>query len=214
MARTREYDDDTVLEQAATLFWSRGYGEVSVQELEAATGLGRGSLYNAFGDKEGLFIAAIDRYAERFGAAPFRHLANPDVRLGIQRLLEAIVGRMADPANPRGCLLTNTSLAFGTGSERIDAHVGAKIAGMEVQLEQAIARARQEGQIPASADPKQLARFYSGVAQSLGVMHKAFGDVDALRDIVAVAMRAWPAAAPASKRGGSKKTQRKPARRR
>jgi TetR/AcrR family transcriptional repressor of nem operon len=214
MARTREYDDDTVLEKAAALFWRRGYAVVSIQELEAATGLGRGSLYNAFGDKEGLFIAAIDRYAERFGAAPFRHLANPDVRLGIQRLLEAIVARMADPANPRGCLLTNTSLAFGTGLDRIDSHVGEKIAAMETLLEQAIARAREDGQIPAGADPKPLARFYSGVAQSLGVMHKAFGDVGALRDIVAVAMRAWPAAEPAPKRADPAKARRRPARRR
>ncbi|GAB2176036.1 TetR/AcrR family transcriptional regulator [Dongia sp. agr-C8] len=199
MARPKEFDAEKVLASAADVFWRRGYDVVSIQELEAATGLGRGSLYNAFGDKEGLFIAALDRYVERHGAAPFRHLSNPDVRLGIQRLLEAIIARMGDPANPRGCLLTNTSLAFGTGSDRIDVHVAEKIRTMEALLEQAIARARQEGQIPASASPKQLARFYSAVTQSLGVMHKALGDVAALRDIATVAMRAWPAEARGSR---------------
>jgi TetR/AcrR family transcriptional repressor of nem operon len=213
MARTREYDGETVLAKAGELFWRQGYEVVSIQDLEAATGLGRGSLYNAFGDKEGLFIAALDHYVERYGAAPFRHLAGADVRQGIRRLLEAIIARMGDPANPRGCLLTNTSLAFGTGSNRIDAHVAGKIETMEVLIEQAIARARSEGQIPASASPKQLARFYSAVAQSLGVMHKAFGDVAKLRDIVAVAMRAWPAEAPQSQRAGSAKSKRNPARR-
>jgi hypothetical protein len=123
-------------------------------------------------------------------------------------MLEAIVARMSDPANPRGCLLTNTSLAFGTGSSRIDAHVAEKIAAMESLLEQAIARARAEGQIPAGSDPRQLARFYGAVAQSLGVMHKATGDVGVLKDIVAVAMRAWPAAATPPRRAGTAKSKR------
>ena len=205
MARPKEFDAEKVLATAADVFWRRGYEVVSIQDLEAATGLGRGSLYNAFGDKEGLFIAALDRYIERHGAAPFRHLSNPDVRQGIQRLLEAIIARMSDPANPRGCLLTNTSLAFGTGSDRIDAHVAEKIATMEALFAQAIARARQEGQIPASANPTQLARFYSAVAQSLGVMHKALGDIAMLRDIVAVAMRAWPDGSPTGRRSRTAK---------
>lgn len=212
MARTREFDHDAVLERASELFWRLGYDVVSVQDLESATGLGRGSLYNAFGDKEGLFIAAIDRYAEKHGTAPFRHLAEPDVADGIRKMLEAIVKRMSNPGNPRGCLLTNTSLAFGTGSDRIDTHVGAKIKEMEVLLQQAIVRARDDGQIPRSVDTRQLARFYSAVAQSLGVMHKAFGDAAALRDIVTVAMRSWPGRDGSSRRSASKPRTRKPER--
>ena len=193
MARPKEFDDEKVLAKAAEVFWRRGYEVVSILDLEAATGLGRGSLYNAFGDKEGLFIAALDRYLDKYGAPPFRHLVEADVGKGIRLMLEAIVARMSDPANPRGCLLTNSSLAFGTGSKRIDAYVAGKIRAMEETLEDAITRARREGQIPASADPGQLARFYAAVAQSLGVMHRANGDAAALRDIVAVAMRSWPA---------------------
>ena len=209
MARAREFDDDAVLDRASELFWRLGYDVVSVQDLETATGLGRGSLYNAFGDKEGLFIAALDHYADKFGAAPLRHLAEPDVAVGIRKMLDAIVKRMSNPVNPRGCLLTNTSLAFGTGSDRIDALVGAKIKAMEMLLEQAIARARHDGQIPASADARQLARFYNAVAQSLGVMHKAFGDAAALRDIVTVAMRSWPGRDDTSRRGATRPRTRK-----
>jgi len=193
MARPKEFDDQKVLARAGEVFWRQGYDVVSVQDLEAATGLGRGSLYNAFGDKEGLFIAALDRYLETYGEVPFRHLAERDVGKGIRLMLEAIIARMADPANPRGCLLTNSSLALGSGSSRIDAHVAAKVAGMEAALEEAIARARRDGQIPASANPKQLARFYAAVAQSLGVMHRAHGDAAALRDIATAALRVWPA---------------------
>ena len=56
MARTKAFDDDWVLEQAMRAFWAGGYAATSVQDLEHATGLGRGSLYNAFGDKEQLLV--------------------------------------------------------------------------------------------------------------------------------------------------------------
>ncbi len=219
MGRAKEFEGNDVLDRAGALFWRLGYDVVSVQELESATGLGRGSLYNAFGDKEGLFIAALDRYVDKYGSAPFRHLKGRDVGRGIRLMLDAIIERMSNPANPRGCLLTNSSLAFGTGSSRIDSHIAGKVKAMETLLEEAIGRARDDGQIPPDADPRQLARFYSAVVQSLGVMHKALGDAAALRDIATVAMRSWPGrpamrsatfqhAAPSGSRHGARKPGR------
>jgi TetR/AcrR family transcriptional repressor of nem operon len=192
MGRTREFENDVVLDRAGELFWRLGYDVVSVQQLESATGLGRGSLYNAFGDKEGLFLAALDRYVAKHGAASFRHLRGRDVGRGIRRMLDAIIARMSDPSLPRGCLLVNASLAFGAGSRRIDAAVAERVKAMETVLRKAIARARDDGQIPADADPQQLARFYCAVVHSLGVAHRAMGDAAALRDVAAVAMRGWP----------------------
>jgi TetR/AcrR family transcriptional repressor of nem operon len=192
MGRTREFDSDTVLDQASRLFWRLGYDAVTIQDLEVATGLGRGSLYNAFGDKEGLFLAAIDSYVANYGSAPFGHLNCPDVAEGIFRMFEAIIARMSDPDNPRGCLLTNTSLAAVGSSSRIEAKVAESIGAMEARLEEAIARARRDRQIPEDTDPKPLARFYCAVVQSLGVEHKVFGDRAALNDIVAIAMQTWP----------------------
>ena len=214
MGRTREFEDEAVLDRASELFWRRGYEVVTIQDLESATGLGRGSLYNAFGDKEGLFLAALDRYLAKFGSTPLRHLAERDVAKGIRLMFGAIIERMSNPANPRGCLLTNTSLAFGTGSSQIDNYVAGKIKAMELLLEEAIARARDEGQIPADTDPKSLARFYCAVAQSLGVMHRALGDPAALRTIVSVAMRSWPGEHPRTGGATAPAGARKPRRRR
>ena len=192
MGRAREFDHETVLDRAGELFWRLGYDVVTVQDLEASTGIGRGSLYNAFSDKEGLFLAVLDRYVEKYGSVPFRHLKDHDVANGVRSMLEAIIERMSDPANPRGCLLTNTSLSLGTGSNHIDAKVTEKIRTIEGLLEEAIVRARAAGQIPDDTDPRQLARFYCSVVQSLGVTHKTFGDTDMLNDIVVIAMRSWP----------------------
>jgi TetR/AcrR family transcriptional regulator, transcriptional repressor for nem operon len=192
MGRVVEFDRTDVLDRAAALFWRLGYEVVSVQDIESATGIGRGSLYNAFRDKETLFLEALDRYVELHGGAALAALEARRVESGIRKMFEIIIDRMANPANPRGCLLTNTSLAFGTGSVRIDQVLSERIKAMESGLEEAILRARQDRQIAADADPRSLARFYNAVAQSLGVIHKATGDVQRLRDIVTVAMQAWP----------------------
>src|SRR5262249_24553422 len=147
----------------------------------------------------GLFLAALDRYVAKHGEAPFRHLRGRDVGRGIRRMLDAIIARMSDKSLPRGCLLVNASLAFGARSRRIDAAVAEKVTAMESALETAIARARDDGQIPADTDPKQLARFYCAVVHSLGVTHRAMGSVAALRDVAAVAMRGWPGPIPAQR---------------
>ena len=191
MAGVKRFDQDVVLDQAARTFWRQGYDATSIQDLEAATGLGRGSIYNAFGDKQGLFLAVLARYGETFGAPPLRHLDDADVGRGLRLMLEAIAARMDDPEKPRGCLMTNSCLAGG-GSSPVDAQVALSVRAIEAALEAAFARARAEGQIPPTAEPRRLARFYCAVMQSLGVMHKALGDRETLNDVIEVAMRVWP----------------------
>jgi TetR/AcrR family transcriptional repressor of nem operon len=191
MARVKEFDVDLVLDRAADAFWRLGYDATSIQDLEDATGLGRGSLYNAFGDKEGLFLAALDRYSTKYGALPLRHLEDRDVARGIRSMLEDILARMRNSKNPQGCLLTNACLQ-GRGSPEIANKVAASMKVMEDRLERAITRARETGQIRADVEPRQLARFYSAIAQSLSVAHKAFGDTRRLQDIIEIAMRSWP----------------------
>ena len=62
MARPRTFDESDVVAAARDEFWSRGYAATSVDDLTAATGLGKGSLYGAFGDKHSLYLRALDDY--------------------------------------------------------------------------------------------------------------------------------------------------------
>lgn len=191
MAGVIRFDREAALDRAVEAFWRKGYDATSVQDLKAATGLGRGSLYNAFGDKEALFGAALERYAATVGATTLRQLRNEDVKAGVQGMLEAIVARMTSGAAPPGCLIATACLGAGEGRPASD-FVAAVVRGVAAALEAALARARDGGQIPSDADPQALARFYCAVAQGLGLMHKARADRETLQDVVAVAMRAWP----------------------
>ncbi len=191
MAGIRRFDCDDILDKAARVFWRDGYDGASIQALEAETGLGRGSLYNAFGDKAALFLSVLDRYAATEGAAPLVHLSQPDARAGLEAMLRAMAQQMNKPGRPRGCLLTNTCL--GTpGEPAVKARVAQHLARLQEVLEAHVQRAASTCQIAPATDPVALARFYAAVARGLGASHRGGADLAALEDVIDVAMRAWP----------------------
>jgi TetR/AcrR family transcriptional repressor of nem operon len=199
VSRPKEFETDDILDRAGELFWAFGYQSTSIPELEAATGIGRGSLYNAFGDKEGLYLAALARYHVKYGAPPMAHLTDDDVGDGIRNMLEAVIERMGRSDVPNGCLHTSSCIENDGRSTRIASAVATNLDSLESHLQAAIERAIRLRQVPRGTNAERLARFFAAVTQSLGVIHRASSDVTRLHDIVDAAMDVWPAAPP--KRG-------------
>lgn len=113
MGRARAFDNDTVLLAAANVFRQRGYKDVSIAELEKATGLVSGSIYNAFGDKAGLFKAALHQYVQGFVRQRLERFAGADAKLeDLERLFLTVL----EPplADGHGCLVTNSIIEFGS----------------------------------------------------------------------------------------------------
>src|ERR1700754_2125583 len=106
MARPRKFDETEVVAAARDEFWTRGSAGTSLDDLTAATGLGRGSLYGAFGDKHELFLRALDDYCGNVSAR-----VHADLRDGQGSAYERLVGHIRAMANPsaaqarRGCLM-------------------------------------------------------------------------------------------------------------
>jgi len=192
MVGTKQFDHDAVVERAMMLFWRKGYSGTSIHDLEKATRLRRGSLYNAFGDKQGLFVAALKRYETTVGQERIRQLSNPDPYRAIEGFLDTLVTQMSEPSRPRGCLHTNTSLEFPNAPDEVLRIIAERTAGIEGAIYLVLRRAQAEGVLDPPADARALARFYLGVAKGIGVLHKVFGDASALHDVVKVAMRKWP----------------------
>src|SRR5499427_7086336 len=174
-----------------------------LQDLEKATRLRRGSLYNAFGDKQGLFVATLKRYETTVSQERVKQLSNPDPYRAIEGFLETLVTQMSEPSRPRGCLHTNTSLEFPNAPDEVLRIIAERTAGIEGAIYVALRRGQAEGILDPAADARAVARFYLSIAKGITVLHKVSGDALALRDIVKIAMSKWPY--PERKRAGAGK---------
>ena len=192
MAGTKQFDHGMVVDRAMMLFWRKGYGGTSIQDLEKATRLHRGSLYNAFGDKQGMFVAALERYGATVTEERIKRLSNSDPRKAIEGFFDILITQLSEPSRPRGCLHTNTSLEFPHAPDTVLRIIAERTAGIEGAIYAALRRAQAAGMLDPAADARALARFYLGVAKGITVLHKVSGDTSTLRDIVKVAMSKWP----------------------
>src|SRR5207302_2019411 len=106
--RPRSFDTATVLDRALEVFWKHGFQSASLLELTEATGLSKPSLYAAFGDKESLYLKALDRYVSTRIA---QHAAILDTeqngRRAVEEFLRSIANMLSDPTLPGGCFIIN-----------------------------------------------------------------------------------------------------------
>ncbi|WP_315744314.1 MULTISPECIES: TetR/AcrR family transcriptional regulator [unclassified Bradyrhizobium] len=190
VGRPRTFDCDVALDHAMEVFWRHGYEGATIAQLTEAMGINPPSLYAAFGSKEGLLKAALDRYTERRAAWMEEVLSAPTAREVAERMLMGVAEKQTDPANPPGCLLVQGGIACGTGSASVPFELAARRAQNEEQLRVRFARAKEEGDLKSSADPAALARYVSAVSVGMGVMASSGADREALAQVAAVAIKA------------------------
>ncbi|MEV4603192.1 TetR/AcrR family transcriptional regulator [Amycolatopsis sp. NPDC049253] len=143
MGRVRQFDPDVAVEQAMQVFWRQGYAATTPQDLVDALGIGKGSLYHAFGSKHGVFERALRRYRDRQAQRLVDALGEPGpVKERLRRALRELVEMdLADP-DRRGCLAVNTAAELGGG----DAAAAGSVAWMFDHDEEAFRSVVEEGQ--------------------------------------------------------------------
>ncbi len=191
MGRPREFDMGKALDEAMEVFWRHGYEGATIAELTGAMGINPPSLYAAFGSKEGLLKAALERYSQKRKECMADVLEAPTAREVVERLLLKLADLQTDPANPPGCLLVAGGLACGAGSENIPFELAAHRAQSEDELRKRFIRAREEGDLAEDSDPAALARYLSAVIAGLGVLASAGATRAQLREVAMVAVKAF-----------------------
>ncbi|MEU5696099.1 TetR/AcrR family transcriptional regulator [Actinosynnema sp. NPDC020468] len=184
MGRPREFDDAAVVDAAMDLFWSKGYETTSTEDLCAHTGLGRGSLYNAYGSKRGLYERVLLRYAELGFAEQEALLDRPGpVKERLRALLMAAVEcDLGDPRR-RGCLAVNAAVDVGGKDDVVAHHVRQQFDRLEAAVCRLVAAGQRLGELVAG-DPLVAARSLLGTLYGLRVLGKVTRDRQALVDVV------------------------------
>jgi AcrR family transcriptional regulator len=171
MARPRSFDPDQALDLARDVFWQKGFQSTSLDDITAATGLNKPSLYAAFGDKNALFLKVLDRYHARIVANAERVLnEGPSARDAIERWLKSFVPFCSGPKGSRGCLSVNAA-ADGAADQN---DIRKRIERFNRKLEQLLSsRLRADrAQFSDAFDPDAAAHAIMAIYVGLMVMAK------------------------------------------
>lgn len=190
--RPRSFCTDTVLDRALTVFWRHGYEGASITDLTAAMGINTPSLYAAFGSKEGLFRAVLERYDARRKIFMDEVLAATNAKTVARLFLEGVAKFAADTSgrNPPGCFSVQSGLSC-TDRDIPDALAKYR-ADKERMLCGRFERARKEGDLPKRADPAALARYLMTVANGMCVQASTGSSTKDLLATAEFALAAWP----------------------
>ena len=158
MGRPRAFDRDKALDQALHLFWEKGYEGTSIADLTGAMGINPPSLYAAFGNKEALFRAALDRYENFRDQIMEEAFAAPTAREAMTRLLEGTADRLSDKDKPKGCLMVQGALSCGEAADPIRQELISRRVECQDKLCKRLERALVEGDLPAGSPGVRNAR--------------------------------------------------------
>lgn len=189
--RPRAFCTDEALDKALTVFWEKGYEGASLQDLTKAMGINRPSLYAAFGNKESLFLKAMDRYAEK-NSCMIEFFNEPTAREAIEKLLYKLADKLSDPDTPHGCVIVIGALACKDETAHIREELISRRLHMQLLVQQRLERAQKEGDFPASVNPAAYARYISALSYGLSVQATSGTTREQLREVVTTALTNWP----------------------
>jgi AcrR family transcriptional regulator len=188
--RPREFCTEAALDAAMRVFAEKGYEGASLTDLTEAMGINRPSMYAAYGNKEQLFIKALDRYAQAGTTRLHTCLGGGSARDGIDALLRDMVVRYTDTSGTGCAFVTQAPTQEMSATCQRDFEARRQI--LEITLRKRLEQAIADGELPASASPTDLSRFYSVIVQGIALQAQHGGTREQLMGVVDVAMASWP----------------------
>lgn len=181
MARPRQFDEEAVLRAVRDQFWDAGYAATSLQDLMRVTGLGKGSLYAAFGDKHGLYLTVLRRYADDGDRAVRDAMsATPQAIDALRAYLTVPIGDPDGVAAARGCMLANGTCELATADPDVRDTARRTYESITAALAACVQRARDEGDLAPGDSPTEAARALLAAQQGLVYMGRSGMDVGTL----------------------------------
>lgn len=189
MARTKDFDEDEVLNKAVNLFWLKGYNGTSMQDLVDALGISRSSLYDTYGDKHTLFLKALESYQLSASGKVCNIVSSAKpAKQAIKELLEFITNGLINDKSHKGCFMVNAEVEIAPH----DAEVSQMICQNDQQVEEAfykvIKKGQESGEITNKQDARALTRFIFNNVKGIRVTAKSTTDKAIFDDIIKLAL--------------------------
>jgi AcrR family transcriptional regulator len=188
MVGVRQFDESTLLNTALQVFWRKGLHATSMLDLAEATGVQRGSLYNAYGGKEELFLLAFDVYAENFLSAARKALDNSDPKRALQAFFKVAIANMIAGSPARGCLTTKTATELSQDEPRVQNKVRRLLSDLEDILRAALSTPSANEKL--TLPPAQAAEVIVTFTRGLAVMERVHRNPKRLNENAAALVKA------------------------
>ncbi|APE30197.1 hypothetical protein BOX17_04060 [Halomonas aestuarii] len=172
------FSPDEAANAAMRVFWARGYDSASTRDLLEAMGLSRSSLYQAFGNKEQLFLEALRRYRESLVGRLERRLeAAPSAMAFLEALFRETAGEAGSDRAALGCLIFNSASELGQRGDPPSRQARESMAAITALLHQAVVRAQAQGDIAPERDAEALASYLTMGMAGLRTLLKSGADI-------------------------------------
>lgn len=189
--RPREFDLDRVLDAAVRVFRERGYHATSIADLRRAMGLTAGSLYKAFGDKRGVYVAALERYLRDRESALTTYLAGADTgKDRVRALLQGYAAVSHDAEGRLGCLVLGGVTDIDTFDAGLAEHFRAALSRLENRFAAALEQGIADGSVASDLDVTASARYLLCVVEGMRALGKRGATMPEVDAVVEQAMRA------------------------
>jgi len=190
MGRPREFDEDEVLTAALETFLEHGFEATSLEDLTRRTGLQKGSLYGAFGDKRQLFLTALARYQDRSLGELRAALADgPSPRATLEAFFAGVVKRSCE-RSARGCLCVNTTVELAPHDEEVARSLARHRERVESVFAELVARGQAAGEFGPELEARASGRYLGTLLTGLAVLARSSPGRPRLEDIVRIGIRA------------------------
>lgn len=187
--RPREFDIEEALEKALCVFWRTGYEGASMNELTAAMGVNKPSLYATFGNKEELYLKVLERYADGPASYLRTSLKEPTAFAVMEQLLYQCANCVASEAYPRGCLGLNGALACSEETEPVKKELALQRKSNEAMLRDRLEQAKAAGDWSWALSPFELAKYVMTLLQGIAVQAADGASLEELHRVGQIALQ-------------------------
>jgi AcrR family transcriptional regulator len=188
MAGIKQFNEEQALERAMHVFWERGYGATSMQELAQATGVLRGSLYHAYGDKQRIFLLAFARYQQQYLEKVRKQLQQDEPEAALRAYFAYVISSMSEPvpqldetpsSRTRGCLTTKIATDETAMDEPVRNALRGMLEGLAEALEQRLSQPDAVARL--SLSPQDAARLLVTFTRGNVVMERIYHSPEQLQ---------------------------------